>query len=83
LAHGSGKVVSPLHWLPLPPKKYSCYSFLLEAESTPEAECSWKGYVNGKFQKVTIGNQTCDFPASSAVPQPTAPPHASPLLLGK
>jgi len=24
----------------------------------------------------SIGNQTCDLPACSAVPQPTAPPHA-------
>jgi hypothetical protein len=29
-----GKVVSPAHRLPLPPRKYSWYSFLLEAEST-------------------------------------------------
>jgi hypothetical protein len=29
------KVVSPTHWLHLPPRKYSWYSFLLEAESTP------------------------------------------------
>jgi len=28
------KVVSPLHWPPLPLRKYSWYSFLLEAEST-------------------------------------------------
>ena len=34
-AHEGGKVVSPTHWLPLPPRKYSWYSFLLEAESTP------------------------------------------------
>ena len=32
----SGKVVSPEHWPALPPTKYSAYSFLLEAESTPE-----------------------------------------------
>jgi len=83
VAHGSGKVVSPLHQSPLPPKKYSWYAFLLEAESTPEAECSWKDYVNEKFQKDTTRNQTCDFLASSAVPQPTSPPHALPLLLGK
>jgi hypothetical protein len=30
-----GKVVSPMHGPPLPPRKYSCYSFLLEAGSTP------------------------------------------------
>jgi hypothetical protein len=29
------KVVSHRQWLPLPPRKYSWYSFLLEAESTP------------------------------------------------
>jgi hypothetical protein len=34
-AHEGGKVVSPTHQLPLPPRKYSWYSFLLEAESTP------------------------------------------------
>jgi len=35
LTHEGGKVVSPTHRLPLPPRKYSWYSFLLEAESTP------------------------------------------------
>ena len=34
-AHEGGKVVSPTHRSPLPPRKYSRYSFLLEAESTP------------------------------------------------
>jgi len=34
-AHEVGKVVSPTHRLPLPLSKYSSYSFLLEAESTP------------------------------------------------
>jgi len=33
-AHEGGKV-SPTHQPPLPPRKYSWYSFLLEAESTP------------------------------------------------
>jgi len=32
LAHEGGKVVSPVHQLPLLPRKYSWYSFLLEAE---------------------------------------------------
>jgi hypothetical protein len=35
-AHECGKVVSPTHLPPLPPRKYSWYSFLLEAESTPD-----------------------------------------------
>ena len=34
-AHKGGKVVSPMHRPPLPHRKYSWYSFLLEAESTP------------------------------------------------
>jgi hypothetical protein len=34
-AHEGSKVVSPTHRPPLPPRKYSSYSFLLEAESTP------------------------------------------------
>jgi hypothetical protein len=29
-----GKVVSSMHWPPLPPRKYSWYYFLLDAEST-------------------------------------------------
>jgi len=46
--HESGKVVSPTHRPPLTPRKYSWYSFLLEAESTPrvkvrpEGLCQWK-----------------------------------------
>jgi hypothetical protein len=36
-AHEAGKVVSPTHRPSLPPRKYSWYSFLLEAESTPGA----------------------------------------------
>jgi hypothetical protein len=35
LAHEGGKVVSPTHQPPLTPRKYSWYSLLLEAESTP------------------------------------------------
>ena len=34
-AHEGGRVVSPTYRPPLPPRKYSWYSFLLEAESTP------------------------------------------------
>jgi hypothetical protein len=49
-AHEGGKVVSPTHRPPLPPGKYSWYSFLLEAESTPWPECDQKDYVNKKFQ---------------------------------
>ena len=43
-AHEGGKVVSPTHRPPLPPRKYSWYSFLLEAESTrgPEGLFQWK-----------------------------------------
>jgi hypothetical protein len=46
MAHEGGKVVSLMHQLPLPSRKYSWYSFLLEAESTPEPWSSQKDYVN-------------------------------------
>jgi len=49
-AHESGKVVSLTHRPPLPPRKYSWHSFLLEAESTPGPQCGRKDYVNEKFQ---------------------------------
>ena len=50
-AYEGGEVVSHMHWLPALPKKYSWYSFLLEAESTPGPQCSRKVYVNEKFQR--------------------------------
>ena len=50
LAHEGGMKVSPTDRPPLPPKKYSQYSFLMEAESTPGPQCGWKGYVNEKYQ---------------------------------
>ena len=49
-AYEGGKVVSQTNRPPLPPSKYTCYSFLLEAESTPEPQCGRKDYVNEKFQ---------------------------------
>ena len=48
--HEDGKVVSPTHRPPLPPRKYSWYSFLLEAESTSGPQCDRKDYVREKFQ---------------------------------
>ena len=35
---------------PFTPRKYSWYSFLLEAESNPRSYCGQKDYVNKKFQ---------------------------------
>jgi hypothetical protein len=44
LAHEGGKIVSRMHRSPLPPRKYSWYSFLLAAESTPGPYCDRKNY---------------------------------------
>jgi hypothetical protein len=47
-AHEGGKVVSPMHRLPLLLRKYSWYTFLLGTDSTsgatvwPEGICQWK-----------------------------------------
>jgi len=45
-AYESGKVVIHTHRLPLPPRKYSWYSFMLDADSTPGPRCSRKDCVN-------------------------------------
>jgi len=47
-AHEGAKVVSSTHLPPLPPRKYSWYSFLLEDESIPQPQYSRKDYVNEK-----------------------------------
>ena len=49
-AHEGGKVVIPTHRPPLPPRKYSWSSFLLEAEPNPGPRCGRKYYVNEKLQ---------------------------------
>jgi len=52
---------------PSPYRKYSCYSFLSEDESSPGSQCGRKENVNKKFR---------DLLACSTVPQPTALPRA-------
>jgi len=49
-AHEVGKVASPRYRPPLPPTKYSWYSFLLNAESTPVSQCDRRDYVDEKFR---------------------------------
>ena len=56
-----------------PPKKYSWYSFLLGAESTPGHSAAGR-IMSLKNSNDTIGNRTSDLPACSAVPQPNSPP---------
>ena len=48
-AQDGGKVISLTHRPPLSPRKYSCCSFLLEADSIPGPQCGWD-YVNEEFQ---------------------------------
>jgi len=45
-AHEGDRVVSPTHWLPLPPRRYLCYSFPLYVELTPVPQCGQKVQVN-------------------------------------
>ena len=62
------------------PRKHSWYSFLLEVELIPGPYCGRKYYVDEKKSNDTIGDRTRDLPACSAVPQPTAPPRAPPVI---
>ena len=60
-AQECGKVVSLTHWRLFTPRKYSWYSFLLEAESTPGPQCDWKDYVNEKSTD-TRWDRSSDLP---------------------
>lgn len=65
------KVVSPIHQLPLTPRRQLWHSFLLEAKLTPGPYCDWKDYVNEKSQQFhqELNPQP---PACNAVSQPTS-----------
>ena len=52
--HEGGKVVSPTHRTPLPPRKYSRYSFVLETESTPGPQCGRKDYAIEIFSDTLV-----------------------------
>jgi len=71
-AHEDSKVVSPTHQPPLPPRKYSWYSFLLEAD-WPQGHSEAGRIISMKNSNDTIGNRTLNLPACSAVSQPTVP----------
>jgi len=67
-AQDGGKVVSLTHQPLFTPRKYSWYSFLLEAASTPRAlvQSDWF-YVNEKSTDTSWG-RTSDLPICSTVP---------------
>jgi hypothetical protein len=64
-ARDDGKVVSLTYRLPLPPRKYTWYSFLLEAESIPDHSAT--GTMSLKYSNDTIGNRTRNLPFCSVV----------------
>ena len=60
-AHECGKFVSPKHHPPLPPRKYSWYSFLLEAKSTPGPIMRPEGLYQWKITMTTSGVEPATF----------------------
>jgi hypothetical protein len=65
-------IVSLTHRPPFTPEVDSWYSFLLEAESTPEPQCSWKDYFNLEYRPRRA--RIRDLPACSVVSQTTTLP---------
>jgi len=61
LAQNGGKVVSLTHRPLLPPRKYSWYSFLLEAESSPGLHSAIGRIMSVKNSSDTIWNRTSDL----------------------
>ena len=72
-AHEGGKVVSPTHRPPLPPRKYSGTHFCYRL-SQYQGHGAAGRIMSMKDSSDTIWNRTRDILACSAVPQPTAPP---------
>ena len=66
-AQDGGKVVSLTHRPPLPPRKYTWYSFLLEPSRTKIHNATGR-IMSLKNSNDTIGNRTRDLPVCSLVP---------------
>jgi len=67
-AQDGGKVVSLTHWPPLPTRKCSWYSFLLQSESTPGSLCDRKDFMSMKNSNDTSWDRTSDLPICSTAP---------------
>ena len=70
-AHEGGKVVSPMHRLPLPPGNIPGTHFCKKL-SQPQGHSATGRIMSMKNSNDTIGNRTRDPLTCSAVPQPTA-----------
>ena len=75
-AHEGSKVVSPKHRPPLPPQEIFLVLISVRSWVDPRAVSAAGRITSMKNSSDTIGKQTRDLPACSAVPQPTAPPRA-------
>jgi hypothetical protein len=60
-AQDGGKVVSLTHRPLFTPRKYSWYSFLLEAESTPGPQCDRKDFMSMKIPLTPAGIEPATF----------------------
>ena len=60
-AHEGGNVISPTHRPRLPPRKYSWYAFLLEAESNPRATVRPEGLCQRKISMTASGIEPATF----------------------
>ena len=72
-AHEGGKVVSRMHWLPLPPQEVLLVLICVRGWVEPQGHSAAGRIMSMKNSNDTIGNRTRDLPTCSAVPQPTAP----------
>ena len=61
MTQDGGKVVSLTQRPLLPPRKYSRYSFLLEAESTPGPQCDRKDFMSMKNPPTPAGIEPATF----------------------
>ena len=61
IARDGGKVVSITHRPLFTPRKYSWYSFLLEAESTPGPHCDQKDFISMKNSLIPAGIKPATF----------------------
>jgi hypothetical protein len=80
-AHKGGKFVSRTHRPPLPQEIFLVL-ISVRGLSQPQSHSVTERIMSMIKSIDNVGNQTRDFPACSAVPQPTAPPRA-PTLIGK